>query len=132
MNDQKTAVTDEMVSAARVAWQEHALGTGCPSINTTRRMLTAALDAAPTTDPAHDIDWHAVAERHEDTIKALVAERDEAIAHDRQPYPTASAYEAVCAALMRQRARAKHAEAERDRLYALVADIATHAGQPNG
>lgn len=31
-------------------------------------------------------------------IKNLEHERDLAIAHDRQPYPTAAAYEAVCAA----------------------------------
>jgi hypothetical protein len=35
--------------------------------------------------------WHGVA-------LALVAERDEAIAHDRQPYPTAWAYEQLAAA----------------------------------
>jgi len=32
-------------------------------------------------------------------------ERDLAIAHDRQPYPTASAYELVCAALTKAKAR---------------------------
>lgn len=49
---------------------------------TTRYQLTMTafitVDAAPTTDAAHDIDWQEVAECHEDTIKALIAERDEA------------------------------------------------------
>jgi hypothetical protein len=39
-------------------------------------------------------------------------QRDLAIAHDRQPYPTADAYEVACAALEKHRARADKAEAE--------------------
>lgn len=39
-------------------------------------------------------------------------ERDLAIAHDRQPYPTAEAYEAVCAARTKWQDRAEKAEAE--------------------
>jgi hypothetical protein len=35
--------------------------------------------------------------------RELVKERDLAIAHDRQPYPTAEAYEAACAALSKTR-----------------------------
>ena len=35
-------------------------------------------------------------------IKELVLERDLAVAHDTQPYPTAEAYEKVCAALYRR------------------------------
>ena len=38
----------------------------------------------------------------------LLTERDQAIAHDRQPYPTAWAYEQVCAAL-----RVAHVEVEK-------------------
>jgi hypothetical protein len=56
-------------------------------------------------------------------VAALTAERDRlreeldlAIAHDRQPYPTADAYEAACRALEKHRERADKAEAERDRL----------------
>lgn len=41
-------------------------------------------------------------------------ERDLAIAHDRQPYPTAEAYEKVCAARTKWQARAEKVEAERD------------------
>jgi len=41
----------------------------------------------------------------------LVEERDLAIAHDRQPYPTAWAYEQACVALERHRERADAAEA---------------------
>jgi hypothetical protein len=39
-------------------------------------------------------------------IAAVEKERDLAIAHDRQPYPTADAYDAACAALEKHRKRA--------------------------
>lgn len=42
-----------------------------------------------------------------------------AVAHDRQPYPTAEAYTAVCAALGRHRERADRAEAAIDRVRAI-------------
>lgn len=38
-------------------------------------------------------------------IDALIMERDLAIAHDRQPYPTANAYEQACKALDKYRER---------------------------
>jgi septal ring factor EnvC (AmiA/AmiB activator) len=41
-------------------------------------------------------------------------ERDLAVAHDRQPYPTQDAYDAACRALEKHRQRANAAEAERD------------------
>lgn len=44
----------------------------------------------------------------------LEQERDEAIEHDRQPYPTADAYEAACRALDRHRADAAQRGAELD------------------
>jgi chromosome segregation ATPase len=47
-------------------------------------------------------------------------ERDLAIAHDRQPYPTAWAYEQACKALEKHRTRANKAEAERDRAMKVV------------
>lgn len=43
-------------------------------------------------------------------------ERDLAIAHDRQPYPTAEAYETACAALRRKEDALEAAEAEVSRL----------------
>lgn len=49
-------------------------------------------------------------------IARLTRERDLAVAHDRQPYPTAWAYEQACKALEAHRQRAELAEAERDRL----------------
>lgn len=42
-----------------------------------------------------------------EAIKNLKAERDQAIAHDRQPYPTAEAYEKVCAALEKAKTEIK-------------------------
>ncbi len=38
-------------------------------------------------------------------LETVTRERDEAIAHDRQPYPTAEAYEKVCASHAASRAR---------------------------
>lgn len=50
-----------------------------------------------------------------DRLKAanarLVKERDLAVAHDRQPYPTQWAYDQACAALEKHRVRAEAAEA---------------------
>lgn len=45
----------------------------------------------------------------------LTEERDLAIAHDRQPYPTQWAYDQACTALENHRQRADKAETERDR-----------------
>lgn len=45
-------------------------------------------------------------------------ERDLAIAHDTQPYPTADAYERACAALHKHRERADAAEAQLDQAEA--------------
>jgi len=47
-------------------------------------------------------------------LGAVREERDLAVAHDRQPYPTADAYETACRALEKHRERADKAEAERD------------------
>ena len=59
-----------------------------------------------------------------DELRAVLAEavreRDLAIAHDRQPYPTAWAYEQACRALEEHRQRADKAEAERDTAVATV------------
>ncbi len=50
-------------------------------------------------------------------LAEALRERDEAIAHDRQPYPTAAAYEAVCESLHRREAQvAALVEALRDAL----------------
>ncbi|MFE5777098.1 hypothetical protein [Brachybacterium sp. NPDC056505] len=111
--------------------------------NLVRVAVNASLSAAPTTDEGDpSVDYHAMwwkAEREREQAEAFAAlwketarylwksrkecerfeakakvERDEAIAHDRQPYPTAHAYEATCKALAEQRARAVKAEQERD------------------
>jgi hypothetical protein len=55
-------------------------------------------------------------------VKRLTRERDLAVAHDQQPYPTADAYEAACRALEKHRQRADVAEAEVKRLRALVGE----------
>jgi hypothetical protein len=50
----------------------------------------------------------------------LERERDLAVAHDRQPYPTVEAYETACAALSKHRDRAERMEAEVKRAYGLI------------
>ena len=47
----------------------------------------------------------------DEELERVRAERDQAIAHDRQPYPTQWAYDQACAALATQRERAEQAEA---------------------
>lgn len=45
-------------------------------------------------------------------VRAAEREREEAIAHDRQPYPTAAAYEKVCVALQRAKDRIEDLESK--------------------
>ena len=52
-----------------------------------------------------------------------VKERDLAVAHDRQPYPTASAYELVCKARYKHQARAEAAESDLSTLHAAHARL---------
>jgi hypothetical protein len=52
-------------------------------------------------------------------MEQLRRDRDLAIAHDRQPYPTAWAYEQACKALHKHRDRADRAEAATARVRAL-------------
>lgn len=67
--------------------------------------------------PAKYLGWdvYEAAEAELTTLRAALAqmekERDLAIAHDTQPYPTASAYDAVCAARDKWQSRAEDAEA---------------------
>jgi hypothetical protein len=56
-------------------------------------------------------------------LRRLRWERDLAVAHDRQPYPTAWAYEQACKALEQHRQRADKAEASRDAVRELAADL---------
>ena len=53
----------------------------------------------------------------------LREERDLAVAHDRQPYPTACAYDRVCEARTRWQNRAEKAEAKNERLRGMVERI---------
>lgn len=55
-------------------------------------------------------------------LAALELERDLAVAHDRQPYPTAWAYEQVCAARTAHQERADKAEAAVARVRKLLDD----------
>jgi hypothetical protein len=55
-------------------------------------------------------------------MEQLRHERDLAVAHDRQPYPTQWAYDQACAALREQRERAEEAEAAITRVRAKVTD----------
>jgi uncharacterized membrane protein YccC len=57
---------------------------------------------------------------HGAEMARLREERDQALAHDRQPYPTQWAYDQTCAALETQRQRAEQAEAANNRAAALI------------
>lgn len=59
---------------------------------------------------------HLVLGIHEEEAAKLRWERDLAIAHDRQPYPTAWAYEQVCKARTAWQERAEQAEARLARI----------------
>lgn len=63
-------------------------------------------------------------------ICALLDELHLAVAHDRQPYPTADAYERACAALEKHRARADAANAKLGEIEALEPWDEDGCGQP--
>lgn len=93
----------------------HYVGDDCPGGH---REDAGHPDAQPT-QQVHDL-----------TARLAEAERDRdlAIAHDRQPYPTAHAYEQVCRARDDWQTRAEAAEAENARLRekAALADRLAH------
>lgn len=86
-------------------------------------------EECPDYDTEHPYHENAIVKAHElgqqkmlgtlqDTQAALekaLQERDEAIAHDRQPYPTAWAYEQACKALENAKAQVEQLTYERDR-----------------
>lgn len=52
-------------------------------------------------------EWPCITARLRDALVQAENDRDEAIAHDRQPYPTSWAYDQACAALEKHRTRAE-------------------------
>lgn len=58
-------------------------------------------------------------------VERLTLERDLAIAHDRQPYPTAWAYEQACKTIHQHQIRAEAAEQENERLTVAINVFAT-------
>lgn len=64
--------------------------------------------------------WRDLMLRAATSLEAAHRERDEAIAHDRQPYPTAWAYERVCEARTKWQVRAGASEAS------VIADVVSH------
>ena len=83
-------------------------------------VIRKAGDGAYGNGPFYEAIAEAVIAVAETEQAGLRRERDLAIAHDRQPYPTAWAYEQACTALHAQRARAEAAEA---RLASVRADV---------
>lgn len=67
------------------------------------------------------------AETARDTISALKEERDQAISHDRQPYPTAWAYDQACRAIRRYRTMHDEAETRLNDVYDRIRKIADDA-----
>ncbi len=66
------------------------------------------------------------------TVEKLEAERDLAIAHDRQPYPTAHAYEQVCKALESNKQQLATVTAERDALKEKYQDCCDDMNERRG
>jgi hypothetical protein len=108
----RAACTEGADARARVAELEHD--------NATLRLRLAPVDSpdfaallvelgVDMTNPTEVLAEKVVQQR--ERIVELEEERDLAIAHDRQPYPTAWAYEQACEALERHRERADKAEA---------------------
>lgn len=100
------------------------------AVQDARRAIRSAWEAGLSSAKARFVDaekdWRrTLAERDaaRSEVERLTTERDEArrerdlaIAHDRQPYPTAWAYEQACRVRDEARARASAAEAEAERL----------------
>jgi hypothetical protein len=59
----------------------------------------------------------------DERIEEVERERELAIAHDRQPYPTAEAYEKVCTARTKWQDRAEKAEAQRDQAVSDLVEL---------
>ncbi len=70
----------------------------------------------------------AVIDELRERVAALKVERDLAIAHDRQPYPTATAYEKVCEARAKWQVRAETAEAQLASLFSTLAEALEGGG----
>ncbi|MEV0526014.1 hypothetical protein AB0I66_21495 [Streptomyces sp. NPDC050439] len=116
--------------------ETHNWGCGCPTDEAPAAELRERCEAAVRMilagTGAHTVDeWAqyvtaAVLPIFTSRIIKLTRERDLAIAHDRQPYPTASAYEQACAAL--------HAHRDRAELLATTLDTVlrnfVHKGHP--
>lgn len=71
-------------------------------------------------------------ENHKGAIEQLRQERDQAVAHDRQPYPTAWAYEQACKAREAWRERAEKAEAAAARVREACETEAVVVARGNG
>lgn len=72
--------------------------------------------------------WQDQTEAAEAEMDRLMTERDLAVAHDTQPYPTAWAYEQACKALEDQRTRADAAEAKIAAVEALLVEYGDDDG----
>ncbi len=71
-------------------------------------------------------------DRLKDEVARLTRERDEAIAHDRQPYPTVEAYEKACAALHKHEACADAAEEVAEQMrQAVELRLSTYRNSPD-
>ncbi|MFC6080990.1 hypothetical protein [Sphaerisporangium aureirubrum] len=94
-----------------------------------RARLATALSHSfgPTRGMADHLDAVLAVVRPE--LDRLREERDQAIAHDRQPYPTQWAYDQACAALWRHRGRADRAQAVCDLLSDIIAGLNEHAAR---
>ncbi|GAA4439635.1 hypothetical protein [Phytohabitans houttuyneae] len=98
-------------------------GDGTAQMDVTEASITAlaaaAMQAVSADESAHGLNLTAARE----AIAGLAHQARLAVAHDRQPYPTADAYRAVCTALEARKARLDVAEARLARVVAVLADL---------
>lgn len=82
------------------------------------RVESVSLKVAAMVTSIHAYRHNAEVDRTQ--LAAVTKERDLAVAHDRQPYPTADAYEGACAALLAERDRRRAAEKRAGELEAAL------------
>lgn len=138
LNDEALAEIESLVSTRAdglllVSAQRDAL---CQTVRALREQLTTTeeLKRGYYDEAAKGWEKFREAERENTALREQLAraihERDLAVAHDRQPYPTAEAYEKVCAALNEHKERLAQVEKERTRLETLLEDFGTIYGKP--
>lgn len=106
-----------MASYVRAADERDALRAEVRRLKDQGRTAVSLFDALKTEQRKHE-ETRSEVDRLKAALERMTRERDLAIAHDSQPYPTADAYEKACAALHAAKAERDTLRAEGERLKA--------------